>query len=191
MHKSLVFVLIAALAGAAHADPAAKKALVAKVIQLQQPGIESVGRGIVEQSALRFGQQAAMAVQSRVEPDKRQAVAKEIQADIRKYIDESVPLVRERALKIAPATIGPLLEAEFSEAELRELVAMMESPVNRKFLQFGVQMQRVLGEKLVEDFRPLLEPKLKALDQSIAGRLGIVAPAGGDKATNGGARKSP
>lgn len=179
MNKSLLFALLAALAVTAHAQTSpAKKDLVARIIKLQQPGVEALGRSLVEQSALRFSQQAAMAVQGRVEPDKRQAVAKEIQADIRKYIDDAAPLARERALKLAPATIAPMLEAEFSEAELKELVAMMESPVNRKFLQFGVQVQRTLSEKLVEELRPQLEPKLKALEQTVSGRLGI--PAGGD-----------
>lgn len=180
MNKSLIFALLAALAATAHAQTSpAKKDLVARIIKLQQPGVEALGRSLVEQSALRFTQQAAMAVQGRIEPDKRQAIATEIQADIRKYIDEAAPLARERALKLAPATIAPMLEAEFSEAELKELVAMMESPVNRKFLQFGVQVQRTLSEKLVEELRPQLEPKLKALEQTVAGRLGI-AP-GGDK----------
>ena len=35
---------------------------------------------------------------------------KQVEAEVRKYIDESVPLVRDRAIKIAPTTIGPILE---------------------------------------------------------------------------------
>ena len=41
------------------------------------------------------------------------------------------------------------------------------------------QMQRALGEKLVAEMRPTVEPKLKALEQTVAGRLGVSAPASG------------
>jgi hypothetical protein len=37
-------------------------------------------------------------------------------------------------------------------------------------------MQRSLGEKLVAETRPLIEPKVQTLERSIARRLGIEAP---------------
>ena len=151
----------------------AKKELIAKVLNLQQPAIENMSRALAEQPAAQMMQQAAVVLQTRIAPEKREAVGKEIQADLKKYADEAVPLVRDRALKLAPSTIGALLEEKFTEDELKQLVAIIESPVNRKFQQLGGDMQKVLVEKLVAETRGLIEPKVKALDQVIAKRLGI------------------
>lgn len=164
-------------ASAAAASPA-KKALVAKVLQLQQPGIENMARLMAEQPALALLQQAAIAVQQRVPADKRQALMQGLQADARKYADETAPMLRERALKLAPTTIGPLLEERFTEEELKQLVAILESPVNRKYQQMNMDMQKVLGEKLVNETKPTVDPKVKALQQQMLGRLQAAAGAG-------------
>lgn len=152
------------------ASSPAKKALVAKVLQLQQPGIEALARQFTEQPAMQMLQQVGPALQ-RVPPERREAVAKDIQADARKYAEEATPLVRDRALKLAPGTIGVLLEERFTEDELKQIVALLESPVNKKFLAMGAEMQRSLGEKLVAETRATVEPRVKALEQSIVKRL--------------------
>lgn len=174
-------VLAALSAGAlAQSTPAAatpaKKALVAKVLQLQQPGIEGIARQLAEQPALQMLQQAGIALQ-RLPADKRDAVAKELQADARKYAEETTPIVRERALKLAPQTIGVVLEDKLSEDELKQIVAMLESPVNRKYTALLGDMQRALGEKLVAETRAAVDPKVRALEQSMTRRLAAAAPA--------------
>src|SRR3954453_231713 len=95
----------------------AKKALVAKVLALQQPGIEAMARQMTEQPVVPMLQQAGAVIQQRVPPERRDAVAKDIQADARKYVDETTPLVRAAAVKLAPTTIGVLLEERFTEDE--------------------------------------------------------------------------
>ena len=145
MMKKLVAVALLALLGVAQAQSTAgKKELVAKVLQLQQSAIEQAARALAERPAAQMMQQAGMALQTRFAPDKREAIAREIEADVKKYIDEAVPVVRERAVKIAPGTIGVLLEEKFTEDELKQLLVVMESPVNRKFMQLGGEMQKVL-----------------------------------------------
>lgn len=157
----------------------AKKELVAKVLQLQQPAIELVARALAEQPAQLLMQRAGPILQQRIPPDKRQGVAQDIQADVKKYVDETVPLVRQRAVALAPTTIGVLLDERFTEEELRQLIAIIESPVNRKFQQLGGEMQKSLTEKLVADTKAAIEPKIQALDRSVAARLGLSAPAAG------------
>ena len=177
MNKLWMLALLA-LAGAVQADTsAAKKELVAKVLQLQQPATESTAQALAERPALQMMQQAGFTLQAKVSPDKREAVWKEIQADVKKYVDEAVPLVRERAVKLAPSTVGVLLEEKFSEEELRQLIALIESPVNRKFLQLGAQMQKTLIDKLVAETQGAIEPKVKLLEQAIGKRLGVTSAA--------------
>jgi hypothetical protein len=164
-------------ASGAQAQPsAAKNELVVKILQLQRPAIEGIATALAQQPAAQMMQGASVALQTRVAPDKREAVAKEIQADLKKYADDTVPLLRERAVKLAPTTLGVMLEEKFSEDELRQLIAIMESPVNKKFAQMNGDLQKALGDKLVSDSRSVIEPKVKALELSIAKRLGLPAP---------------
>ena len=196
MKKSLMAALaLAALAAqaqaqapAASAAPAkamapsspAKKALVAKVLALQQPGIEAMARQMTEQPVVPMLQQAGAVLQQRVPPERRDAVAKDIQADARKYVDETTPLVRATAVKLAPTTIGTLLEERFTEDELKQVVALLESPVNKKLQSLAPEMQRALSEKLVAEMRGTVQPRVQALEQSIIKRLETSAapPAG-------------
>ncbi len=177
MKRFLMPFLLAATASVQAQSPAAsapvspaKKALVQRVLKLQQPGIEALARQLAEQPAAAMVQQVQPAL-ARVPADKREAVARDIQADIRKYADEATPLVRDRALALAPSTIGALLEQKLTEDELKQVAAMLESPAVRKFQGLLGDMQRSLAEKVVADARPSIEPKLRALEQSVKARL--------------------
>ncbi len=163
---------------AASATPAspAKKELVQKLLVLQQPGIEQVARGLVERPALQMMQEAGQVLQRQIAPDKREAIGKQVEADVKKYVEEATPLVRERAIKLAPTTIGPILEEKFSEDELKQLIAWLESPINKKYAQIGPEMQTAFVQKLVVDARPVVDPKLQALDAKVRSTLGLPAP---------------
>lgn len=165
---------------AATASPA-KKELVAKLLKLQQPGIEALARDLTLQPAAQMLQQAGMYLQSRVPPEKREILAKDIDAEFKKYANDAVPLVRERAVKLAPSTMGKVLEDKLSEDELKQVIGMLESPVYAKYMQLGGDQQKALMEKLASEMKPAIDPKLKALDASIGKRLNAAAgaPTGG------------
>ena len=170
-----VTLLVLGTVASAQTTPAttAKKELVAKVLQLQQPAIEGVARSLAEQPAAILMQRAGSVMQTRIPPDKREPIAKDIQADVKKYGDDVMPMMRERAVKLAPSTIGAMLDERFTEDELKQLIAIIESPVNRKYLQMGGELQKVLSDKLVAETKGSMEPKIKALELSIATRLGL------------------
>ena len=81
--------------------------------------------------------------------------------------------MQDRAVKLAPTTIGALLEEKFTEDELKQVVSIMESPVYAKFQRMGDDMQKVLVDKVVADTRGTIEPKVRALEQTVAKRLGV------------------
>jgi hypothetical protein len=158
---------------------AAKKELIAKLLTLQQPVYENMAREIVMRPAVQLGQQAGRALQN-LPPEKRESTGKGIDTDIRKFIDESTPLLRDRAIKAAPTTLGPILEEKMSEDELKQLVAWLDSPAAKKYQQLGAEMQQAMLQKLMAEAGPMLTPKLQALETKVAGSLGIppAAPAG-------------
>lgn len=166
----------------------AKKELVQKLLALQQPGIEAAARGIVERPAAQMMQEAARVLQTQFPADKRDAIGKSIEADVRRYVEDAFPAVRERAVKLAPSTLGATLEEKFSEEELKQLVAWFESPVNKKFQQASGEMQNNFMQKLVAEARPLVEPKLQALEQKM--RTALAAPAAGAPADSAAAPKA-
>lgn len=155
----------------------AKKELVQKLLTLQQPGIETAARSIVERPAAVMLQEAGRVLQTQIPPEKREAIGKTIEADAKRYVEEAFPPVRERALKLAPSTLGATLEEKFSEDELKQLIAWFESPVNKKFQAASGEMQSNFMQKLVADARPLIEPKLQALEQKVRTALGAPAAA--------------
>lgn len=178
MKKVFVAALLIAAGIVVHAESTpAKKELVAKVLHLQQPAIESLAQLTVQQPVQALMQQAGQVLQQRIPPDKRQGVAQDIQADVKKFIDETVPIVRERAVALAPSTIGVVLDERFTEDELKQLIPILESPVNRKFQQLNGEMIKSLMVKLAPEIKPQFEPKFRALDRSVGTRLGLPAPA--------------
>ncbi|MDB5857526.1 MAG: hypothetical protein JWQ76_1215 [Ramlibacter sp.] len=185
--KSLILLSLAAACTLAQAQSTpAKKELVARILKIQQPAVENLARELAQQPANELMGSAIEYVQTQVPADKREAIGKGLQQDADKYMNETYPLVRERALKLAPTTVGVLLEEKFTEDELKQAAAMLESPIYAKFQSMGGEMQRALVNKLVPDLKPQVEPKLRALDESIAKRLGVQAALGG-----GGAAAAP
>jgi len=173
----LVAALVVACTGVHAQSTPAKKELVARILKIQQPGIETMARELAKQPAGELMANAIDFLQVQVPADKREAIAKGLQQDADKYMNETYPLVRDRALRLAPTTVGPLLEEKFTEDELKQVVAMMESPVYLKFQGLGGEMQRVLVNKLVPELKPEVAPKLRALDEAFAKRLGVQAGA--------------
>lgn len=159
-----------AVAQTSTASPA-KKELVQKLLLLQQPGIESVARGVVERPASQLMQAAVQALQTQVPPEKREAAGRSIETDVKKFVEESVPLLRERAVKLAPTVLGPLLEDKLSEDDLKQLIAWFESPVNKKYQQIAPELQNNFSQKLIAEAGPLLDAKLQALQQKVRGTL--------------------
>lgn len=176
MYKSLVLAAALAFGAHAHAQTAespAKKELVAKILQAQQGAVEQLARQLVERPALQLMQRASQVIQARVPADQREARFKELQEDARKYVDETYPFVRERAVRLAPTTIGPVMESKLTEDELRQVLAVFESAAWKKYQGLGGEMQQALGQALVGEVREHLETRVRGLDQTMARRLGI------------------
>jgi hypothetical protein len=206
MLKKSLFALALAGALAAHAQgpatpaPAAtaaapsspaKKELIARILKHQQPAIEGIARSLVEQPAMDLMQDVSRALPARIPKDKQDAVAKDIQADVKKYLDATVPLVQSQAVKIAPGTLGAAMDEKFSEDELKQLAGILESPVFAKYQRLGDEMQKALADKLVAETRSTVEPRVRAMEESVAKRLGISSAPAAGAAPQGGPARAP
>jgi len=174
MKRWIALALICSAALAHAQTTQSKKDLVAKLLQTQRPAIEEMAKMIAERPVMQLLQQAGAALQQ-LPPDKREATGKSIQADAKKFVDEAVPVVRDDAIKIAPATVGAIMEEKFTEDELKQLIAWNESPVKKKYDEFGGEMQSALVKQLLTEAGTVLDPKLKALQQKIGDTLRAAA----------------
>ena len=175
--KKILTLALVLVAGVAQAQSSpAKKELVNRILVLQQAAIEQTAQTLVARPAMQLQQQAAMALQTRVPPEKREAAAKLVQQDLKQYVEEVGPQVRQQAVKLGPSTIGALLEEKFTEDELKQLITIIESPVNRKYMQMGGDFERALGEKLVAQTQSLVAARVKVLEQDVVKHLGLPPP---------------
>lgn len=179
---ALLAIALLALAPAVHAQT--KKELAAKVVQLQQPAVEALAAGIARDTAARMMDAAGQAL-GNVPADKREALAKQVQADIKAFYDDVQVKLHDSAVKNAPATLGPMLEEKFTEDELKQIATWLESPAAKKYQQLGGEMQTQMSRKLIEDTKPAVEPKLKTLEQTLQKRFAQAAPAGAASAPAG------
>lgn len=155
----------------------AKKELVQRLVALQQGSLDGLSRSLVEGPARQIMAAGEPVLQTRVPPEKREAAVKAVQEEVRKYIDGSVPLVRERAGKLSQSLLAPAFDEKFTEDELRQIVTFLESPANKKFQQSLPEISDQLARKLVTDSRPQIDPKVKALEAGVAKALGVPLPA--------------
>jgi uncharacterized protein len=174
MWQAVVVALLIAVGGGS-AQAQTKKELIAKLLQLQQAGVENVGRAIAGQASQQMLQAAGQAI-PRLPADKREAASKDVQAEVKKFYDEVEPILRKRATELAPAVVTPVYEERYSEDELKAVIAWLESPVSKKFQQVGAEIENSLAQKVVADTRGTVEPRLRALQVSVAKRLGIAPP---------------
>ncbi|MBW8829568.1 MAG: DUF2059 domain-containing protein [Burkholderiales bacterium] len=173
----LAVVCCATLANAQSSAPAAKapsspakKDLINKALSMQQAGIDELAKTVAERPVISLGQQAGAALQT-VPAEKRDAIAKSIDADFKAYLEEAAPLIRDRVAKLTPLTVGAMLDEKMTEDELKQLVAWLESPVRKKYEQLGPELRNSLLQKLLPDVSPMLDPKLTALQEKVAGTL--------------------
>lgn len=166
---TLLSTVAAAAAAQGTASPA-KKELVQKVLTLQQAGIEGVGNAVANQVSMQILQAAGRAM-GEVPPEKREALGAELQAEVKKFYEDISPMLRASAVKNAPTSLGAALEEKFSEDELKFVVGWLESPVSKKYPQVLAEVQQAFGQKLVDETRPQVDPKLKALEAVIRTKL--------------------
>ena len=173
---------LAATSLSAHAD---KKEVVQKILSSQQGALDDMSRNVAEQPARQLAMGARQILVQGVPEDKREATAKLVDAEIKKYLDGAVPAVRASAGKLSTSVLGPIYEEKFSEDELKQLQAMLDSPVLKRYQSLLPEMSNTLLEKVVADARPQVTPKLQTAENNIRA---ILEKASGGKLNQGEAK---
>jgi hypothetical protein len=101
----------------------------------------------------------------------------DIQADMRKFAEEWAHRA-DRAIKIAPAPSAPMLEEKFTEDELKQLHRHGSNRRSTASSRRWAATSARLGAEADRRIKPTIEPKLQALQASMAGRASAPAASG-------------
>lgn len=185
LNKTLWTTLLASTLSVAaiSAQAQTKKELVQKLLTMQQSSLDATARGLAETPARQLIMAAQPILAQGVPPEKREATAKAVDAEIKKYLDSATPVVRVVTTKSSQTVVGPMFEEKFTEDELRQLVGMLDSAVLKKYQTLLPEMNKALVDKVLEDARPQVDPKLqsaqdairKILDTATGGKLSQAA----------------
>jgi hypothetical protein len=167
---------LAAWHAAAQGSDADKKALVAKIVKLQQPQMEQFALGMAQQPMQQMLRQVEQVVTARVPADKREATAKAMVSEAQAAMKDLEPTLKASAIKQSQATYGATLESKFSAAELKEILQVLESPTMRRFAQLTPELNQAMAQAIANDTKANVEPRLKALDQKLVQLVNAALP---------------
>jgi hypothetical protein len=168
-HLALLTLSAACLQAQAAPVSASKQALVDHVLKLWN--IDNIGQSMLQVPVADAVQQARAMLQGRAAADKRDAAMTDIVGEAKQFMNEATPITRASADKLIPTTIAPMLAERYTEEELKQLIAILESPVKKKFEAMLPEMQKTLGEGVATDTRAVIDPKLQGLKEKIGLRL--------------------
>jgi hypothetical protein len=159
----------AAPAPAAPID-AAKQKEINRILAAFHP--ENAVLQAVQQQGVKVYQQAAGVLQSNQVPqDRKDKTLKDIEGDVRNYVTTTMPLAMASAKKFVEPTTAPILAQNFSTEELRQLAAMLESPLRQKFEKLAPQMQDAVGQKVSAEIGPQVNKNVQVMTDSVGGKL--------------------
>lgn len=169
--RGLMLLALSTACAGAYAAPVspAKQALVDQVLKLWNP--DNIGQSMLQVPVADAVQQARAMLQGRAAPEKRDAAMADIINEAKAFMADATPITKASADKLILAKIAPLLAERYTDEELGQLIAILESPVKKKFEAMLPEMQKTLGEGVAADTRAVIDPKLQGLKEKIGLRL--------------------
>ena len=149
--------------------PPVKQALVQRV--LAKMPMDTVGLQMLQVPVNETLRQARAVLQGRATPDKQEAALKDITQEANKFIEQESPALRASTQAVVQASVAPLLAQKFSEDELKQLAAILESPVLAKFETIAPEIKKTVGENVAKANAAQINPKLTELQNRIGLRL--------------------
>ena len=115
--------------------------------------------------------------QSRMPADKIDKNMKDVSIDVQKYVDTATPIATASAKKHMATSVVPLLAQNFTNDELKQLIALLESPVKAKFEKLVPLVNTTLGKQVQDDVGPTINKDIDAMTQAVGTKLRIAVTA--------------
>jgi hypothetical protein len=131
---------------------------------------------VVQRQGLDAMQQSNIALTTaHVSAEHKEKAMKDIGTDVQKYIDTTMPVAIASAKKNTNAAVGPILAQNFTAEELRQIAALLESPLKQKFEKLVPQMETAVAQKVQADISPQVNANVKVMTEAVGTKLRIAA----------------
>jgi uncharacterized protein len=131
---------------------------------------------VVQRQGLDAMQQSNIALTTaHVTAERKEKTMKEIGSDVQKYIDTTMPVAVASAKKHTNPAVGPILAQNFTADELRQIAALLESPLKQKFEKLIPQMETAVAQKVQAEITPQVNQNVKTLTEAVGTKLRIAA----------------
>ncbi len=108
---------------------------------------------------------------------KQKSVISAMDAELKKYNDDALKLITAQAGKVRGDALLAAYIERFTEDELKQLVALMEAPVFKKYQNVGPELGNIYIKAIVDGTRSAVEARSKAFDAAAAKIVGVPTPA--------------
>jgi uncharacterized protein len=108
---------------------------------------------------------------------KQQNAINAMDAELKKFNDDTLKLITAQATKVRGDALLSAYVERFSEEELKQLVALMEAPVFKKYQSVGPELGGIYIKAIVDGTRSAVEARGKTFDAAAAKIVGVPAAA--------------
>jgi hypothetical protein len=130
----------------------------------------------VQRQGLDAMQQSNIALTTaHVTTERKDKTMKDISTDVQKYIDTTMPVAIASAKKNTNPAVGPILAQNFTVDELRQIAALLESPLKQKFEKLVPQMETAVARKVQAEITPQVNQNVKTMTEAVGTKLRIAA----------------
>ncbi len=156
------------------APDAEKQKIIDRILAVFHP--ENGVLQAVQRPAVDAMQQSNIALQTaHVTPERKEKTLKDISTDVQKYIDATTPLAVASAKKNTNPSVGPILAKNFTADELRQIDAMLESPLKTRFEKLVPEMEAAVGQKVHAEIAPQVNQSVKTMTEAVGTKLRVAA----------------
>ena len=156
------------------APDAEKQKVIDRILAVFHP--ENGILQLVQRQGLDAMQQSNIALTTaHVSAEHKEKAMKDIGTDVQKYIDTTMPVAIASAKKNTNAAVGPILAQNFTAEELRQIAALLESPLKQKFEKLVPQMESAVGQKVQADISAKVDQNVKAMTEAVGTKLRVAA----------------
>ena len=156
------------------APDAEKQKVIDRILEVFHPEIGVLKA--VQRPGLEAMQKSNIAMETaRVAPERREKALKDISTDVQKYLDTTTPIATASAKKYTNPSVGPILAKNFTLEELRQLAALLESPLKSRFEKLIPEMENAVGQKVQADIAPQVNQNVKVMTEAVGTKLRVAA----------------
>lgn len=160
--------LAASVSLPAHAQDAETRKLAARLVQLQTQQNANVLALDLADTANRAVVDAWRPKLQRLPKAQQQRASQRLNAELKKFNDDNLRLLQAKNRRLSQQVLVPAYAKRFTAAELRQIIAFLESTAIKKYFSANPQIADLLGQKLLESSRAEIEKRINAFDKRAA-----------------------